>query len=147
MWRRRNGLRRRGFTLIEIMIVIVVLAILAAIVIPRIWPTVREARESELRANLHGMRASLGLFNAHCGDWPGKLEDLLATDPTGLVGGSGDPIPPDCFQGPYFITTPGGVLPTDPFTGARDWQYDPHTGAVHSASAKTASDGTAYSTW
>lgn len=126
---------------------ILVIAILAAIVIPRIWPTIREARESELRADLHGMRNSAALFIAHCGDWPGQLEDLLATDPTGLVGGSGQPIPAYCFQGPYFIASPDGQLPVDPFTGARDWTYDPSTGAIHSSSTLTASDGTLYSTW
>ena len=147
MRRPPTGLARKGFTLIEIMIVVIVLAILAAIVIPRIWPTVREARESELKANLHGMRASLALFNAHCGDYPSRLEDLLATDATGLVGAHGDPIPAGCFQGPYFITTPGGILPLDPFTGARDWDYEASVGAVHSSSTQTSSEGTPYSAW
>ena len=147
MRRQPPASRRSGFTLIEVLIVIVVVAILAAIVIPRIWPSVREAHEGELRANLHAMRAAIGLFGAQCGDWPGRLDDLVATDPTGLVGGNGRPIPPECFTGPYYTACPNNVLPVDPFTGARDWTYDPSTGAVHSSSTKTASDGTVYSSW
>ncbi|MBM3500547.1 MAG: type II secretion system protein [Armatimonadetes bacterium] len=139
--------RQGGFALIEVLIVILVIAVLAAIVIPRIWPTVREARESELRADLHGLRNAAALFMAHCSDWPAQLEDLLATDPTGLVGASGRPIPPECFQGPYFISSPDGQLPIDPFTGARDWDYDPSTGAIHSSSTLTATDGTLYNSW
>lgn len=139
--------RRAGFTLIEVLIVIVVVAILAAIVIPRIWPTRREAKESQLRGNLHELRTSITLFQAHCGDWPGQLEDLVATTGAGLIGASGDPIPEDCFQGPYFTASPDGQVPLDPMTYARDWSYQPTTGAVHSSSDGTAKDGTAYSTW
>jgi len=138
---------RRGFTLIEVVIVIIVIAVLAAIVIPRIWPSGREAHEAELRANLHGMRSGIALFGAHCGDWPGRLDDLMATDPTGLVGGSGQPIPPECFHGPYFVASPDGQLPVDPFTSQRDWDYDPATGAVHSRSTKTSTDGAPYNSW
>jgi general secretion pathway protein G len=144
---RRLGGRRGGFTLIEVLLVVAIIAILASIVVPRVWPTVRESRESELRANLRGLRNALGLFMAHCGDWPGRLEDLTASDPTGLVGGGGSPISPDCFQGPYLIATSDGQLPCDPFTGARDWDYDPSSGAVHSASAEASGDGTPYSSW
>jgi len=140
---RRTG----GFTLIEVLIVVVVVAMLAAIVIPRIYPTARQARETELRANLHAFRTSIVLFHAHCADWPAQLADLVATSGEGLTGGNGVSIPPDAFKGPYFIASPDGFLPVDPFTGACDWTYDPTTGAVHSASPRISSEGTAYSTW
>ncbi len=136
-----------GLTLIEVLIVVMVIAILAAIVLPRIWPTSREAAESALRGNLHELRTSVALFQAHCGDWPGQLEDLVATTGAGLVGGSGLPIPEDCFQGPYFTASPDGYVPIDPLTGNRDWLYDPATGAVHSGADGQASDGTYYSSW
>jgi prepilin-type N-terminal cleavage/methylation domain-containing protein len=137
----------RGFTLIEVLIVVLIVAMLAAIVIPRIYPSGRQAREAELRGNLHMLRTSVALFRAHCGDWPAQLEDLLATTGTGLTGGNGLPILPDTFRGPYFTSSPDGLLPTDPFTGARDWTYEPTTGAVHSASPRISFEGTAYSTW
>ena len=54
--------RRSGFTLIEVLIVIVVIAILAAIVVPRLLGAGREAREASLRAHLQEIRNALGLF-------------------------------------------------------------------------------------
>ena len=139
--------RRRGLTLIEVLIVIVVVAILAAIVIPRLWPTAREARESQLRGQLYELRNSIGLFQAHTGDYPAQLTDLLATDASGMVGASGMPIIPDSFRGPYFIPSPTGDLPIDPITGLRDWVYDPATGEVHSGAPGISSLGDAYSEW
>ncbi len=137
---------RAGFTLLEVLVVVVVVAVLAAIVIPRVYPSVRYAHEAELRADIHSLRTSLALFHSQCGDWPAHLQDLLATSGTGLTGGNGVEIPPEAFAGPYFIA-PSGVLPVDPFTSARDWVYEPTTGALHSASTKTGTDGTSYSTW
>jgi hypothetical protein len=93
------------------------------------------------------MRLSISLFQAHCGDWPGQLADLVATTAAGMVGGSGNPIPEDCFKGPYFVCSPDGQLPLDPMSGARDWSYGPATGEVHSSSDATAADGSSYSTW
>ncbi|MGQ9731203.1 MAG: type II secretion system protein [Candidatus Zipacnadales bacterium] len=81
----------RGFNLIEVLIVIATIALLAAIVIPRIWPSARAAHESELRAQLRVLRTSLALFNAHCGTYPSRLEDLVAEDVTGLIGADGRP--------------------------------------------------------
>lgn len=144
--RSRTG-GRVGLTIIEVLIVVMVIAILAAIVLPRIWPTRREASESGLKGNLHELRVSVALFQAHCGDWPGELADLVATSGAGLVGGNGVPIPENCFQGPYFIASPDGLVPIDPITGARDWLYEPTTGAVRSSASGIASDGTQYSTW
>jgi general secretion pathway protein G len=138
---------RSGFTLIEVLIVVIIIAILAAIVIPRVSPTRREAREAELLGQLHEFRCCLALFHAHCGDWPANLADLIATDGTGLVGGGGQPIAPEAYQGPYFVATGGGQLPKDPFTTKPDWVYDPNTGAIHSASTLISRDGTYYSNW
>jgi general secretion pathway protein G len=138
---------RAGFTLVEVLIVVVIVAILAAIVIPRVSPTARTARESELRASVHGFRISLLLFRADCGDWPAKLADLVAESGAGLVGGGGDPIPAESFRGPYFFASPSGQVPRDPFTGAADWFYDPATGAVHSVATATSTEGTPYSSW
>jgi general secretion pathway protein G len=139
--------RRSGLTLIEVLIVVMVIAILAAIVLPRIWPTRREAAEGQLKGNLHELRTSIALFQAHCGDWPGQLSDLVATTGTGLVGGNGVSIPEDCYKGPYFTASPDGHLPLDPMTGVRDWTYEPTTGAVHSSSDGVATDGSHYSAW
>ena len=144
---RRSCRAQQGFTLIEVLIVVVVIAILAAIVVPRILGAGREAREGQLRGNLHALRTSIALFQAHTGEYPATLDDLLKADATGMVGASGSPIVPSLFRGPYFSPLPTIALPTDPMTGAADWLYTPNLGGVHSSSAWTSTDGTDYSAW
>ena len=139
---------RKGFTLIEVLIVIVVIALLAAIVVPRLLGAGREAREASLRAHLQEIRNALGQFQAQCGDYPAALADIMATS-SPASGGTGVMINPADWKGPY-LTTPGGDLPNNPVTGSNvegtDWVYDKTTGAVHAATG-TAKDGTDYATW
>jgi general secretion pathway protein G len=136
----------RGFTLIEMLIVIVVIAILALIVIPRLLGAGRKAKEATLKGDLHQLRNSIQQFEADCGDYPATLAQLVATtDPSGN-GGTGIALDSAGYQGPY-LRTPDGGLPKDPFTTAADWSYTATTGAVHSASTLTALDGTSYSAW
>jgi type II secretion system protein G len=140
--------RRKGFTLIEVLIVIVVIAILAAIVVPRLLGAGREARETSLRAHLQELRNAIGLFQAQCGDYPAVLSDIMETSAP-ATGGTGVTINAQDFNGPY-LTTPNGELPNNPTTGGNaiptDWTYDATTGAIHAATG-TAVDGTDYSTW
>jgi general secretion pathway protein G len=142
--------KHKGFTLIEMLIVIVVIAILALIVIPRLLGAGRKAKEASLRGDLHQLRNAIQQFEADMGDYPadGKLADLVAakgSPPTGN-GGTGVALDPNGYQGPY-LRTPDGGLPKDPFTNAADWTYSGATGDVASSSALTALDGTAYNTW
>ena len=140
--------RRSGFTLIEVLIVIVVIAILAAIVVPRLLGAGREAREASLRAHLQEVRNAIGLFQAQCGDYPAALTDIMATTAP-ATGGNGITINAADFRGPY-LTTADGELPNNPISGdnvvGTDWTYTATTGAV-AAKAGTAVDGTNYSNW
>jgi len=136
----------KGFTLIEMLIVIVVIAILALIVIPRLLGAGRKAKEATLKGDLHQIRNAIQQFEADMGDYPADIDDLVATTaPTG-TGGQGLDLDEEGYQGPY-LRTPDGNLPVDPFTGAGDWDYDAPTGDVHSASTLNSLAGDAYSTW
>ncbi len=136
----------RGFTLIEMLIVIVVIAILALIVIPRLLGAGRKAKEATLKGDLHQIRNAVQQFEADMGDYPAAKEDLVATTaPTG-TGGQGLDLDSAGYQGPY-LRTPDGGLPKDPFTTLADWAYTASTGEVHSASTLNGLDGTAYSAW
>jgi general secretion pathway protein G len=127
------ALKDRGFTLLELMIVISIIIILAAITLPQFQKTILASREAVLRDDLHTMRRLLDQYAADKGKMPQALDDLV---------------------------TEGYMreLPIDPMTGQKDWTTvqgeDPNSteGAqgivdVHSASADTSSEGTPYSEW
>ena len=141
--------KHKGFTLIEMLIVIVVIAILALIVIPRLLGAGRKAKEATLRGDLHQIRNAIQQFEADLGDYPASLDQLVAlkaTPPSG-AGGTGLDLDSNGYQGPY-LRTPDGGLPIDPFTALPDWAYDGPTGEVHSASTMGALDGvTTYDSW
>jgi general secretion pathway protein G len=149
--------RSKGFTLIEVLIVIVVIAVLASIVIPRLLGAGRQAKEASLRAHLQELRNSIGLFQSHTGLYPSLLSDIMlpATTPpaNGVdVTGTAAPLQPTDYKGPY-LTTADGNLPNNPITSGNvvgtDWLYStsaPTVGEVHAASG-TALDSSDYSTW
>jgi general secretion pathway protein G len=124
----------RGFTLIELMIVISIMLILIAIAVPAYQNSVVRAREAVLRQNLFTLRSLIQQYTLDKQKAPQSLEDLISAG--------------------YMKQ-----IPKDPETGAADWtvdqddsisspdQQDPGINDVHSASTATASDGTGYSTW
>ena len=69
--------RKSGFTLVEILIVVVILGILAAIVIPQFTGASTEAKESSLMSNLQAMRSQVELYKIqHNDDLPGSTADV-----------------------------------------------------------------------
>ncbi len=63
--------RQAGFTLVELLIVAIILAILAAIIVPQFASTTTDAKESALRANLSGLRSATDLYRQQHGVYPG----------------------------------------------------------------------------
>jgi general secretion pathway protein G len=85
----RNGCgrpRQAGFTLIEILIVVILLGILGAMAIPQFSNATVEARENMLRENLRIIKAQIGTYQAQHWDVPpGYLDGNEAVDPTEAV--------------------------------------------------------------
>lgn len=78
-----NRSLRRGFTLIEILIVVVILGILAAIVIPQFTNASQEAAESSVKSQLQTVRSQVELFRVrNNGNLPANFADLM-TPPAG----------------------------------------------------------------
>jgi prepilin-type N-terminal cleavage/methylation domain-containing protein len=142
------GVRRRdGFTLIEVLIVVAIMALLAGTVITFTSVSVSDAMQSSLQHNLYGIRLQIQLYQAnHLGQYPSlnnnRLPQMLsATNSSGDIGPSG----PDYPNGPYFndppvnpydgsthvaaVLTPGRQ-PTAVADSLGGWQYDQSNGSV-----------------
>lgn len=128
-------LRQRGFTLIELMVVITIIVILLSLAIPNYQKTILHAQETVLRDDLYTLRSLIDQYTLDKQKAPTSLQDLVDAG--------------------YLKQ-----LPKDPFTNARDsWvpvaddsimspdQTDPGIVDVHSGSDMTSSEGTAYNTW
>jgi general secretion pathway protein G len=125
----------RGFTLIELMIVISLIAILLAIAIPNYNQSILRAKESVLRQNLFTLRSLISQYTLDKQKAPEALDSLVS--------------------GGYMK-----FIPNDPMTGKPDWEVVQEdyamspdqidTGGitdVHSSSAQMSTDGTAYNAW
>ena len=132
---RSKGKNEAGFTLMELMIVMMIIGVLTTLAIPSFVSAVRSAKEAVLKEDLHVMRAAIDSYTMDKQKAPQSLDDLV--------------------QEGYLK-----VIPEDPMTKARDtWVTDvsdslhsldqtyPGIDDVHSGSQETGTDGQPYSTW
>ncbi|MGH8680546.1 MAG: type II secretion system protein [Burkholderiales bacterium] len=70
-------MKRSGFTLIELIVVMAIIATLLTIALPRYFGSVDRSKEVTLRQSLNVMREAIDRFNADNGRYPEKLEDLV----------------------------------------------------------------------
>jgi len=122
-----------GFTLLELMIVISVIIILAAVALPQYQRTIMHARETVLKDDLHKMRDLIDQYSADKGKLPQSLDDLVSAGYLRQV-------------------------PSDPITEKNDWTIvtgdDPYSNEggsgitdVHSSAGEVSTEGTPYSEW
>jgi type II secretion system protein G len=103
--------RAAGFTLVEVLIVVVIMAILAATVIPQFSNSTNDAKSSTARFNLNTLRSQVELYKSqHNGSLPSQtlLELTSTTSSSGTIG-TGTSFP----YGPYVQT-----IPMNPYTNA-----------------------------
>jgi general secretion pathway protein G len=127
--------RQKGFTLIELMVVISIILILVSLSVPIYTTSIIHAREAVLRDDLFTMRSLINQYTLDKEKAPQSLDDLVTAG--------------------YLK-----VIPVDPFTNSSDtWvveqedvmlsvdQTEPGISDVHSGSSATSLEGTPYSSW
>ena len=106
----------RGFTLIEIMVVVVILGILAAVIIPRISGKPEQAKRTKAITDIKSIETALSLFMLDNGFYPSTEQGLeaLVTEPaSGRIpnnyqeGGYLKKVPRDPWENPYIYISPG----------------------------------------
>lgn len=101
-----------GFTLIELMVVVVILGLLATIVMPKVLSKPEQARRTKAMVDIRSMQSALGMFKADTGRFPTTSEGLqaLVTNP-GLKGYDIDAylerVPTDPWGNRYIYISPG----------------------------------------
>ncbi|WP_372760391.1 type II secretion system protein, partial [Litorivivens sp.] len=79
--------RQSGFTLVELVIVVLILSVLAAIVIPQFTSSTDDAKRAALDSSLAGVRGAIDLYYQHHGHYPSSVAATGATCPgTGTAG-------------------------------------------------------------
>ena len=123
-------MRRQGFTLMEMLLVLVLVAIVASLVAPMVTRSIDHAREATLKENLFVMRKAIDDYYADTGVYPTELKVLV--------------------EKRYLRN-----IPIDPITDQRDWRLirtsdEGEEGGIidiKSNSDKTSGDGTPYNEW
>ena len=124
--------KRGGFTLVEVLIVVVIMAILAATIIPQFSDSTKDAKSNTSKFNLHTIRSQIELFKSqHDGMVPTNLNDLTLKTNTAGQTGTTAAYP----YGPYLQE-----LPANPFTGSQ-------TVSAASSNPPTAASGSATAGW
>jgi general secretion pathway protein G len=138
--------RRNAFTLIEVLIVVIIMAVLAATIIPQFSSSTNDAKNSSAVFNLHTLRSQVEMYKVH---HLGKVPVLATfsdqmTKPTDVNGATTGT---NLIYGPYFqgqvpanpfngsntlvAVATAGQVPTGPVGTTAGWQYDATTGGFY----------------
>jgi len=123
---------RRGFTLIELVVVLAIIALLLSLAAPRYFHSIDKSKESVLKANIAATRDALDKFYGDNGKYPEGLDKLVEKKYLRSL-----PYDPIAESNSKWIIVPPPDQPDQ-----TNLVFDIHSGAEGNAS-----DGTAYNTW
>jgi general secretion pathway protein G len=109
---------KAGFTLIEILIAVAIVALLAFVVAPNIFRFLENAKRDSAKLTLKNMKNAIMLYNTHIGQWPTKLRDLIEKPRDEKMAKK--------WRGPYLEIE---EIPEDPWFNS--YQYKVTPGAAH----------------
>lgn len=125
--RTRTSIRRQNaFTLIELLLVMVILVVLAAVVVPKFTSRSEQARQTAAKTQINSFETSLDAFEVDCGRYPSTEEGLraLVEPPSGVQNWHSymKTVPTDPWGQPYQYRYPGthNVTSYDLFTTGPD---------------------------
>jgi general secretion pathway protein G len=125
-----SAMKKAGFTLIELMVVMAIIATLLTLAVPRYFGNVEKAKEAVLHENLASLRDSLDKFYSDTGKYPQNLDDLVSKKYLRTV-----PLDPVTESSTTWVIVP----PEDPQQGGI---YNVKSGAEGKAR-----DGSTYADW
>jgi len=120
--------KERGFTLIEVMVVVVILGILAAILVPKVMDRPDQARKTKARQDIRALEAALNLYKLDNFVYPTTDQGLeaLVEEPSSpepanwKAGGYVDRLPKDPWNQDYLFLSPGEQGSIDIFSMGPD---------------------------
>ncbi len=120
--------RRRGFTLIELVIVVLVLGIITAVAAPKMFDTATEARDNATRQSLGVLRGAIELYRAQNGSYPAA--NTLTTDLLPFIQGSFPAPQAGANKGDATVVSSTQNPITTAEAGTAGWVYNATTGEL-----------------